>query len=289
MTDTRFLKAGEHTLAALAFNEQAEGLPIVFIHGITSTNRLWLNQTPYVAENRRWYALSLPGHYPASMPAGFHADALTAELITDLLCSGVRQLVGDSPVVLVGHSTGGFGVLGIAAKMPQQVSAVLSISGFAQGRWTGILGLAQMLAQTPIGPVSFRANVALLGAWRGLFRAGMGSYVYDRQAFYSYPNLDAVIDVLYEDYSRTKADHVFPYFRRMPYIDISDWLPAIQAPTLVLHGDRDPIVPPAQADLIAARVPHSQQVWFKGCGHIPMGERADQYTETVTTFLQAHV
>jgi pimeloyl-ACP methyl ester carboxylesterase len=72
----------------------------------------------------------------------------------------------------------------------------------------------------------------------------------------------------------------------MPGIDITDWLPKISAPTLVIAGTKDPIVPPAQAELIAKHVPNSQLVMLEGSGHVPMFERPEEYIQAVTRWLE---
>ncbi|RPH59837.1 MAG: alpha/beta fold hydrolase, partial [Chloroflexi bacterium] len=60
----------------------------------------------------------------------------------------------------------------------------------------------------------------------------------------------------------------------MPGIDIRDWLPQIKAPTLVIAGDRDPSVPPAQARVIQQGVPKAELVMPKGGGHVVCGTSA---------------
>ena len=75
------------------------------------------------------------------------------------------------------------------------------------------------------------------------------------------------------------------YFSRMPDIDIVHLLPRITAPTLVLAGDRDPIVPPVQACLIAKTVPNAELVLVDGAGHVLGAERSAQYRRTVTEWM----
>ena len=76
------------------------------------------------------------------------------------------------------------------------------------------------------------------------------------------------------------------YLDRMVEIDISAWLPSVTAPTLVLNGDADYTVPPAQSDLIAARVPNATHVTLEGVGHLPMYERAEKYHRILTQWIE---
>jgi pimeloyl-ACP methyl ester carboxylesterase len=72
----------------------------------------------------------------------------------------------------------------------------------------------------------------------------------------------------------------------MPDIDISDLLPRIAAPTMVLAGDMDPIVPPGQSQLIAERVQNGELVMLERAGHLPTSERTVQYQRLLTDWLE---
>jgi pimeloyl-ACP methyl ester carboxylesterase len=41
----------------------------------------------------------------------------------------------------------------------------------------------------------------------------------------------------------------------------------ITAPTLVMHGDLDPLLPPAHGEAMRDAVPGAQLVWLPGAGH----------------------
>jgi pimeloyl-ACP methyl ester carboxylesterase len=285
MTPTRHdLDIDGHRIVALGFNEDKAGTPVFFIHGITSSVNFWADlQAPILKEHFRWYSLSLPGHYPAALPAGFQQHDLTAEMIARVLAGAIRQLVGQQPVILAGHSTGGFAALAIAATAPELVQSVITIGGFVQGRWHGALRPLQIEARMGrFGAALFKLQVKMSFLTYPTFRLGSSFYVTKRSAYFAYPHLDTMLSRLYEDAQQFDLDTMLHYFNRMPDIDIAGWLPRINAPTLVLTGDRDGIVPPTQAHLIAAQVRDSTLVELKGVGHMPMCESPDEYAKAVT-------
>lgn len=59
----------------------------------------------------------------------------------------------------------------------------------------------------------------------------------------------------------------------------------ITATTLALTGDRDPIVPPTQAQRIASLVKGAELVVIAGAGHLPFAERASAYHDVLSQFL----
>jgi pimeloyl-ACP methyl ester carboxylesterase len=144
VTTQHDIQVDGHKLVGLSFNPDTSGTPIVLIHGITASVSFWTpDQLELFAPRGPCYALSLPGHYPATFPSGYGTDDLTAESMAEVMTAALHQLIGHQSAILVGHSTGGFAALDIAVHHPECVAGVISISGFAQGRWSGMLGFNQ--------------------------------------------------------------------------------------------------------------------------------------------------
>ncbi|MBN1259334.1 MAG: alpha/beta hydrolase [Anaerolineae bacterium] len=281
------LACGEHQLAAVCLNPQGAGEPVMLLHGITSSLAFWqVNPAPYMLEIGPCYSLSLPAHAPAVAPAGFRDSVLTAVEIVQLLDEAIHQLVGAQPVTLMGHSTGGFAALSLAAYRPERVRRVVSISGFAHGRWTGILGQYQRALRLGWpGVVYFKLMFRLLNLHPALYRWAMRFYAADARALYAHPDLPDALDLLYPYYRRLDLDALLPYFRCMPDIDISGDLSRIQVPALIIAGTRDPIVPPEQSRRIAGQIPGAELVMLDGAGHMPFLERHEPYHAAVSRWL----
>ncbi len=65
------------------------------------------------------------------------------------------------------------------------------------------------------------------------------------------------------------------------------WLHRLRQPTLVVHGDADPIVPVANARILAARIPGARLVRVPGGGHLFLLTRPEEMAELITDFLRA--
>jgi pimeloyl-ACP methyl ester carboxylesterase len=63
------------------------------------------------------------------------------------------------------------------------------------------------------------------------------------------------------------------------------WLGRITAPTLVLAGDRDPIVPPRNAHLLARRIPSARLELVPGAGHLLLLDQPDRCAAVIADFL----
>jgi pimeloyl-ACP methyl ester carboxylesterase len=287
MPTTHELSIEGHKLVALGFNEDKPGTPVIFLHGIGSSTSFWLHGQVAIFNERRWYSLSLPGHFPAQLPTGFRREDMTAEMIARVLAEAVRKLVGDEPVMLVGYSTGGFAALAIAAQYPAMVKSVISVAGFVQGVWTGPFASMQRLARRgKLGEIIFHTMYKVFGSSLPLFRNSWNSLAADRQALLAFPELPVMVEASFPNARRLDSLSMLYYFNRMPDIDISSWLAKINAPVLALAGDRDPIVPTAQSRLIAGKVPNSTLAMIEGAGHLPMLERPDEYSKLVTEWVE---
>ncbi|TVR24074.1 MAG: alpha/beta hydrolase [Anaerolineaceae bacterium] len=289
-----------HTLAAWTFNAHLspdERPPIIFMHGITASNSMWqIGQTPHVRAHHRWYALSLPGHHPATFPPDHLALEIQPQAHARIMTAAIRQLVGERPVILAGHSTGGFLALSIAAlsiaaqkNSALKVAGVVSVCGFACGRWMGALGLLQRLAGGGIfGHLGFRAALRVMAVHPAIFKAAVSLYAHDRRALYRHPPTLPTLSAMYHHAARLDASAMRQYFYRLRRIDISANLGHITAPMLVIAGQYDPIVPPSQSRRIAEAVPNSRLVLIDGAGHLPMSERAADYDRAMSDWLAQH-
>jgi pimeloyl-ACP methyl ester carboxylesterase len=64
-----------------------------------------------------------------------------------------------------------------------------------------------------------------------------------------------------------------------------DDLPQISAPTLVVTGELDALVPPANAETIAGRIPGAELTLVPDANHILMTDQPEQVTKTLLAWL----
>jgi pimeloyl-ACP methyl ester carboxylesterase len=71
--------------------------------------------------------------------------------------------------------------------------------------------------------------------------------------------------------------------------DVSDRLEEITIPTLVLHGERDRVVPYGNSDLLVAGIPTAtRQSFDQGGSHLFFAERGPDVTEAIQEFLASN-
>ncbi len=282
-----FIEAEGHKLAVISANEDRPGTPVVFLHGITASVDFWLPSLPNgVRDTVRWISLSLPGHPPSDLPANYPFRDLTAGTFADVEVAALSRMLGGQPAALVGWSTGGFTALNIAARFPERVRSVLSLSGFTKGRWHGLAGLMQGLARGGrLGRRSFRTAYAFLARRPELFRLVMGQASGNRRAFHESPVSCATLDAWHETLRHQDLEALANLFERFSRFDIGDLLCRITAPALIVGGERDPYIPLAHTQVIAECIPGAELVVLEHAGHMFFADCTERYHRLLIDWL----
>ncbi|MBM4446472.1 MAG: alpha/beta hydrolase [Chloroflexi bacterium] len=70
--------------------------------------------------------------------------------------------------------------------------------------------------------------------------------------------------------------------------DTYERLPQIEAPTLVIAGDADRLIPVENSRVLASRIPNAELVILENAGHGFFGDAADESTKAILDFLRRH-
>jgi pimeloyl-ACP methyl ester carboxylesterase len=107
----------------IAYTDEDEGFPLLFIHGFPLNRSVWSNQVGAFRSRHRVIAPDLRGFGESDSTAGPVAMSRYAEDIWALM-----QRLGTGPVILAGHSMGGYIALDLANRYPQAIRGLVLIS-----------------------------------------------------------------------------------------------------------------------------------------------------------------
>jgi len=274
-----------HKLQMLAGNIDADGIPLILIHGITSSPvyAMMTLRPPSLSENP-WYALSLPGHVESTFPDNFQSSDLTPEYIGDMMADAVNQITKGKPAIIIGHSTGATTALLIASRAPELAHQVVSASGFVIGKWGSSLGLTQFLAGLgaigkPFFNMAFLPNqFPVIDSLNANFHLNL--WMKDSENYKKDPYNQDIAHITISENKKTQPSQMWHWFQQMPKTDITTLLKDIKAPVLAIAGDQDPVVPPEHARIIARETEGTLQL-LNGVGHLPMQEQREEYNRFV--------
>jgi pimeloyl-ACP methyl ester carboxylesterase len=252
----------------LAVSVTGDGEPLVMIPGLGATRRMYAPIVPALAERHQVIVYDPRGVGDSDVPTGPYP---MARLAAD--CVAVAVSLGAARFHLFGASMGGLTAEHVGVLHPAGVRCLL-LGATGPGRHGTV-------------PAAPAATAALLG--RG---AGTPAEAYRMACTVLYsPRFQRDRPDFIEDEVAHRAAHPIAgrafsaQFRASRDADIGARLGEISAPTLVLHGTEDVLVPLANAELLTKLIPGARRYWFDGCGHLFFHEDPDRTVEVMLSFL----
>jgi pimeloyl-ACP methyl ester carboxylesterase len=266
-----------------------DGKPLVMVHGLGGNALNWMAVGPELAKNHRVLALDLAGF--GRTPLFNRSAALGGN--AEVVHSFIEQVVGE-PVILMGNSMGGHIAVLEAADHPRWVDALILVDPAIPGVHVR------------------RPDPTMLGVMAALTLPGLADMVIDRRARRLGPErlVSETIALVAADPSRIDGGMIDAHVQLMRdrsnlgrqssraflqavrslglrMADPRFWtrVKKVEAPTLVIHGELDRLIPlSAVRDLVRRRPDWTLEV-IEGCGHVPMMETPDLFLKVVNQWL----
>lgn len=275
--DSRFAEVDGLTMH---YKLAGQGSPaLVLLHGFAASTYSWREVMPTLATERLVLAFDrpafglterpLPGEWSGRSPYSAEAQADQTVALMDEL--------GIERAVLVGNSAGGAIATLTTLRHPERVQALILVDAaiYAGG---GAPGFIRPLLQTPqmnhLGPLISR----------GIQRWG---YQFGQSAWHDPSKFS---DDIWANYQKPlRAENwdrgLWELTRASQPLGLAERLGEISAPTLVITGDDDRIVPTEQSIRLASQIPGAELVVIPQCGHVPQEECPQAFLQAVNGFL----
>jgi non-heme chloroperoxidase len=252
---------------------RGKGPPIVFSHGVTLSTRVWVKQFELLPEQGfRCIGFDHRGHGDSECGESGHSIANLAEDVRTVL-----ERLDLRDAILVGHSMGGIALQAFASQYPEvaakRVRGMVLMSSLAKTYLSGASWLRKTFERLTGGGPS--ADELMTQQNLGFFLARVG-FGRDPQA----SHVELVREMIAACPKAASKEAV----TALVGLDMTEELPEIRVPTLVLSGSADVIAPPAQSRRIAELIPNARLEVFKGAGHMLMLERTDEVDTLISEF-----
>jgi 3-oxoadipate enol-lactonase len=245
------------------------GGTVLLLCGIGAKRQGWYRQLPVLGRHFRAIALDyrdVGDSDPAAEPYAI------GELAEDV--RAFASQVGVERASLVGISMGGFIALELALAHPGFVDRLALVVTSAGGARHVSTSAEVMRALMP-GDEELESGE---GARRVCsLVAGPGFAERHPEA------IDEFVAI-----ARHNPMHVDAYLRQLAACrghDVADRLAEVAAPTLVIHGDADPLVRIENGRQLAANISGAELIVYEGVGHIPEVECAERFNADLIAFL----
>ncbi len=265
----------------IAYRMAGDGPTLLLLHGLAGSSRTWRSVMPTLAREHRVLAPDLLGHGESSAPAGDYSLGSYASLVRDLLAA-----LDIDRVTVVGHSLGGGIAMQLAYQYPELAERLVLVSSGGLGREVSWMLRALTLPGAElVMPIVFPSFLKPIGEGVSDFAQRLGwrsPRVAEMWQAYS-----SLIDVSHRAaFARTLRSVIEPGGQS---VNATSRLHlAAVLPTLIVWGDRDPIIPATHAAAAHDAIPGSELEIFTGAGHFPPAEEPEHFTDVLSDFLRRH-
>lgn len=244
--------------AVVHYETWGRGPPLLLVHGWLGSWRYWMNTMEALSSDFRAYALDLWGFGDSAKDKSRYSITSYARLLQDFM-----EHMGMDGAAFVGHSVGGAVAMVLAARHPELVHRLVSVS------------------------VPVRAN-AISGKLRS-FSNTLASQVVLKQDPGWVKRLLALAKVNHETVAsetlKTDPEAISESMRSLASLDLAGELRRVQCPQLAILGRNDPLIDPAEALLFDALGERSRSITMEQPGHFPMLEEAPAFHRLLRDFL----
>lgn len=239
----------------------AEAPPLVLLHGLGDTNRSWALLLPELAKSHRVYALDQRGHGATSAPPCCYA---LADLAYDVIAFMDEMRIDRASVA--GHSLGSFVAQSVAAHHPRRVEKLILIGS----------------ADTTVGPEVMEWLWEQVGAFD---RGVPATFIEEWQSNPTPVDAEFLAHVKRE--TAAVPPHVWQSIARtLMTEDHRRFVHEIQAPALILWGEKDPAFPLVNQQRLQQLLPRAKFKAYGEVGHNTHWEIPAQVAEDIREFLE---
>ncbi len=269
----RFVDAGRLRMHVA---EAGAGDPVLLLHGWPQHWYLWREVIPRLAPHARVICADLRGFGWTDVPrGGYDRETMAADVLA------LMDSLGLERVRLAGHDWGAWIAFLLALGHPERIERLMACSivpPWPQRDARALLGIWRLAYQIPLAaPGIGRA------AGRRIARLALDS----AEPPIGEATKDLFLDRLEGERGRA-GELLYRTFvlRELGPVAAGRYAAAdLSVPTLLLAGDKDPVIPAAQVERVAAESSAVEVELVPGAGHFLVDERPELVAERALGFL----
>lgn len=255
------------------YRRQGQGAPLVLIAGLGYSQWMWHRMAPILAEQFEVITFDNRGVGGSDKPPGpYNAQMLAADT------AGLLQALDVPQAAIMGHSMGGFVAQALALEFPEVVQRlILSATNFGGPNHVPTSQEAMAILLDSSGDRLARFQRGLSVSTAPGFAERQPQVVADIRSYHEENPQPP------EAYQAQLAIGLGLFSAEAAF---EERLPQVEAPTLILSGEHDRVVPPQNAALLAQKIPKSTVHVLPGAGHLFPLETPAEAARIVAQFLQ---
>lgn len=252
----------------VGYDDQGDGLPVVFLHGFPHDRTLWTAQRASLAPHARCIVPDLRGFGQSSTHGPFSMDQYADDVV------GLLDWLAIESAVVCGLSMGGYVAMALWRRHPDRARAfVFCDTRLGADSEEGQRRRDELAALVKRDGARAIADAQITGM--------VGPTTRERR-----PEVMATLRAMMGRQSVAGIVGALQAMRDRP--DSRDTLRTISVPSLVIVGEDDVLTPIKEARAIAEALPSVARVRLEiiaGAGHVPCLERPAATTHALSDFL----
>ncbi|MGH3836622.1 MAG: alpha/beta fold hydrolase [Pseudonocardiaceae bacterium] len=249
----------------LFWAESGTGPAVLLIHGLGYTHDMWYRTVPVLSRRYRVIRFDNRGVGRSDVPPGaYRVDDMAQD------AAAILDAAGVDAAHVVGISLGGAIAQELALRHPSRVHGLVLVATLCGG--------PRMVQAEPEVGVKLHAR-GRMPAEQGI--RVMNPYVYDPGT--SDERIDEDLAIRLRTYPSEQG-----YLGQLQAVlswSSYDRLPEITAPTLVIHGESDRLIPPGNGRIIAERIPGAGLRLIPQASHILFTDQPEAAHAAMLGFL----
>ena len=246
---------------------------LLLMHGFGSSLQAWDDWSLKLEQKYRVIRLDLPGFgLTGASPANDYSEEKDLAILTHF-----ADKLGLEKFSIIGHSMGGKMAWTLAASQPERVQALVLMApdGFPEAK--------------DIGTKPYEVPAVM-----GLIKYFLPKYLVRKSIEPAFAEADALSDARvnrYYDMLRAPGVRaaILERSNQTIYTDPVPRLKAIKAPTLLIWGEQDQMIPSTNAKSYASVLSNSTTVLVPKLGHLLQEEQPEKGLTAVMQFLDSHL
>ncbi len=252
---------------------------MVLLHGIAGTSATWDAVIPRLAEDYDVLAPDLLGHGESAKPHGDYSLGAYANVVRDLL-----EALGAGRATIVGHSLGGGIAMQFAYQFLERCERLVLVSSGGLGREVHpLLRAATLPLAEAVLPWLSTAGSRGVGALvRGMSRLGIRAGPDLDETWRSFVSLeDPAARRAFIQTVRGVMDLGGQRVSANERLYLAEGLP-----TLIVWGEKDPLIPVRHAREAHERMAGSRLEIFPAAGHFPYRDDPERFAAVLADFIR---
>ncbi|MFN4836826.1 MAG: alpha/beta fold hydrolase [Bacteroidota bacterium] len=252
---------------------QSDSVPLILLHGMSSSLNTWDSVVFYLANHRRVISLDLPGF---GLTGPSPENMYNFDYYNKFIDSFTRRLQ-LTKFTLVGNSMGGSIAWNYALFNPAVVDKLVLIDavGYPKRGESGSLGFK--IASTPV-----INNILLFATPKALVRKSLETIYFD-QSRVTDAQVERFHDMAIREGNRAAALLIFK--GSFGTSQFKGKIKEIKTPTLVLWGDKDNLISVENAYQFNQDIKGSKLEVYPNVGHVPMEEVPERVAKSILDFI----